>query len=117
GLGVLNLDGVQTRYEDPTEIFKQIESATPEKATELVQTMYREPIKDKLIAQRVEEMKKGGIRPAVSCIPQNVEKFGPIAQEAGAAFFFVQATVITVQHQATQYKTVDLHKLCKNLMK
>lgn len=117
GLAVLNLDGVQTRYENPDEILAQIQKADPEKATELVQKMYREPIKENLISKRVEQMKKGGIHPAVSCIPQNVEKFGPIAQEAGASFFFVQATVITVQHQATQYKTVDLHNLCKNIMK
>lgn len=117
GLAVLNLDGVQTRYDDPSEILNEIQRAEPERATELVQKMYKEPIKDKLIAKRVSEMKKGGIAPAVSCIPQNAEKFGPIAQEAGASFFFVQATVITVQHQATKYKTVDLHKFCKKTMK
>ncbi|MCG3206048.1 MAG: putative oxidoreductase [Elusimicrobia bacterium] len=117
GLAVLNLDGVQTRYEDPTEILNEIQRADPETATELVQKMYKEPIKEKLIGKRVEQMKKGGIHPAVSCIPQNAEKFGPIAQEAGATFFFVQATVITVRHQATNYKTVDLHKLCKKTLK
>lgn len=116
GLAVLNLDGVQTRYEDPSEILSQIAKASPEEATELVQKMYKEPIKEKLIAKRVEQIKKGGVKPAVSCIPQNAEKFGPLAQEAGAAFFFVQATVITVRHQATAYKTVDLHKFCKKLM-
>lgn len=117
GLGVLNLDGVQTRYEDPTEILTEIQRADPEAATELVQKMYKEPIKEKLIGKRVEQMKKGGILPAVSCIPQNAEKFGEIAQEAGAAFFFVQATVITVRHQSTNYKTFDLNKFCKKTMK
>ncbi len=117
GLAVLNLDGVQTRYEDPTEILNEIQRADPETATELVQKMYKEPIKEKLIAKRVEQMKKGGIKPAVSCIPQNAEKFGPIAQEAGASFVFLQATVITVRHQATNYKTVDLHKFCSKTMK
>ncbi len=117
GLAVLNLDGVQTRYEDPTEILSEIQRADPETATELVQKMYKEPIKEKLIAKRVEQMKKGGIHPAVSCIPQNAEKFGPIAQEAGASFVFLQATVITVRHQATNYKTVDLHKFCSKTMK
>lgn len=117
GLGVLNLDGVQTRYDDPSEILGEIQNASPDEATELVQKMYRPPIKEKLIAKRVEEMKKGGIKPAVSCIPQNAEKFGPVAQEAGASFFFVQATVITVQHESTSYKTIDLHKYCKKTMK
>ncbi|MFN0118114.1 MAG: GuaB3 family IMP dehydrogenase-related protein [Elusimicrobiota bacterium] len=116
GVAVLNLDGVQTRYEDPSEIFGEIQKATPEEATELIQKMYKEPIKEKLIGKRVEEMKKAGIQPAVSCIPQNAEKFGGIAQEAGASFFFVQATVITVRHTATTYKTVDLHKLCKKTL-
>jgi IMP dehydrogenase len=117
GLGVLNLDGIQTRYEDPTEILTEIQRADTETATELVQKMYKEPIKEKLIAKRVEQMKKAGIRPAVSCIPQNAEKFGPIAQEAGASFFFVQATVITVRHQATNYKVMDPTKFCKKTMK
>jgi IMP dehydrogenase len=116
GLGVLNLDGVQTRYDDPSEIMKDIGQAEPDEATELIQKMYREPVKEKLIAKRVEEMKKGGINPAVSCIPQNAEKYGPIAEEAGAKFFFVQATVITVRHTASAYKTVDLHKFCKKTM-
>src|ERR1041385_4442455 len=73
GLAVLNLDGVQTRYEDPTEILNEIQRADPETATELVQKMYREPIKEKLIARRVEQIKKGGVKAAVSCIPQNAE--------------------------------------------
>lgn len=117
GLAVLNLDGIQTRYDDPSEILSKIQKATPEEATELVQTMYRAPVKDKLIATRVEQLKKAGVKPAVSCIPQNAEKFGPVAQEAGAAFFFVQATVITVRHSSTTYKTIDLHKFCKKTMK
>jgi len=117
GLAVLNLDGIQTRYEDHAEIFSEIQKADPEAATELVQKMYREPIKPELISKRVDQLKKVGIKPAVSCIPQNAEKFGPIAQEAGAAFFFVQATVITVRHLSSSYKTVDIHKFCKEIMK
>ena len=115
GLGVLNLDGVQTRYDDPAEILEQISQASPEKATELVQTMYRPAIKEKLIAKRVEEIKKGGVIAAVSCIPQNAERFGAIAAEAGADIFFVQATVVTVRHIATKYKIVEPAKLCKAL--
>jgi IMP dehydrogenase len=111
------LDGVQTRYEEPAEILEKIQKVDVETATELVQKMYQEPIKEKLISKRVEQMKKAGIKPAVSCIPQNAEKFGPIAEEAGAAFFFIQATVITVNHQATKYKIVDLNNFCKKIMK
>ena len=60
-LAVLNLDGVWSRYEDPSEILSEIQRADPETATELVQKMYKEPIKEKLIAKRVEQIKKGGV--------------------------------------------------------
>ncbi len=113
GLAVLNLDGVQTRYEKVDEVLNKIAEATPEQATELVQSIYREPIKEKLIAHRIKEIKsKGGIA-AVSCIPQNAERFGPIAEEAGADIFVVQGTVTSVKHISSAYKAVDLENFCK----
>ncbi len=113
GLAVLNLDGVQTRYEKVDEVLNKIAEATPEQATELVQLIYREPIKEKLIAHRIKEIKsKGGIA-AVSCIPQNAERFGPIAEEAGADIFVVQGTVTSVKHISSAYKAVDLENFCK----
>ncbi len=60
GLAVLNLDGIQTRYEKPEIILDKIASASPEEATALVQDIYKEPIKEKLVGQRVKEIKKGG---------------------------------------------------------
>ena len=114
GIAVLNLEGVQTRYENPEEIFQQITRATPEKATELVQKIYLEPIKEKLIAKRIEEIKKGKVPAVVSTIPQHAEKFGKIAQEAGADIFVVQSTVTTVRHIAKAYQVVDFKKFCKS---
>ncbi len=113
GLAVLNLDGVQTRYDDPNEILDKISQATPEEATELIQNMYREPIKEALIAKRVKEIKEKGGVAAVSCIPQHAERFGPIAEEAGADIFVVQGTVTSVKHISSTYKAVDLEKFCK----
>jgi IMP dehydrogenase len=115
GIAVLNLEGVQTRYEDPDEIFQKIANATPEKATELVQKMYVPPIKEKLIAKRVEQIKKGNVPAVVSSIPQHAEKFGRIAQEAGADIFVVQSTVTTVRHLAKAYEVVDFKKFCKSM--
>lgn len=117
GIAVLNLDGIQTRYENPAEILEKIASASPEEATVLVQNMYKEPIKEKLIAVRVKEIKKGGVIAAVSCIPGNAEKFGPIAQEAGADLFVVQGTVTTARHVSSSYKPIEFDKFCKNTMK
>jgi len=61
GLAVLNLDGVQTRYEDPTEVLQRIADASPEEINVLIQQIYREPVKDELIARRVQEIKAGGV--------------------------------------------------------
>jgi IMP dehydrogenase len=111
GLAVLNLDGIHSRYENVDEVYEKIAAAPPEAATELVQKLYKEPVKEKLIAQRVKEMKVGKAKVAVSCIPQNAEKFLHAAEEAGADIVFVQSTVTSVRHIATKYKIVDLRKL------
>ena len=115
GLGVLNLDGINTRYEKPREVVAQIASADPDTATRMVQDLYREPTKEHLIGQRVAEIKKAKVPCAVSTIPQNADKYGPLAQEAGCDVFFVQSTVTTVRHTATRYTPFDVTKFCKRM--
>ena len=117
GIAVLNLDGIQTRYDNPDKILEQISQATPEEATKLVQSLYdgkKFPVKDKLIAKRVAEIKKGKVPAIVSCIPQNAERFYKVALDAGVDAFIVQSTVATVRHIATEYKILDLEKFCTN---
>ena len=108
GLGVINLEGVQTRYENPREVLEKVVNANKDEVTTLIQKLYLEPIKEELIAKRVHELKVAGVLAAVSSIPQKAERFGCIAQEAGADIFIVQSTVSTVRHVSTQYKTFDL---------
>ena len=115
GLGVLNLDGINTRYAKPREVVAQIAGAGPEEATKLVQELYREPIQEHLIAERISEIKKSGVPCAVSTIPQSADKYGPIAQEAGCDIFVVQSTVTTVRHKATAYKPFEIGKFCKKM--
>jgi len=114
GIAVLNLDGIQTRYEKPNEVLDEIANATPEEATKLVQSVYLKPIKEKLIAKRVKEIKKAKVPAVVSCIPQNAKKFSEIAIDAGCDIFVVQSTVAAINHVATEYKILDLKKFCKN---
>lgn len=117
GIAVLNLDGIQTRYDNPGEILDQIAKASPEEATKLVQSLYdhkKYPVKDKLIAKRVEEIKKAKVPAVVSCIPQNAEHFAKIAVAAGADIFIVQSTVASVRHIATEYKILDIEKFFKS---
>ena len=113
GLGVLNLEGVQTRYENPDEVLAEVVGADKERATSLIQKLYQEPIREELIARRVEEIKKAGVISAVSSIPQKAERFGAIAQDAGVDVFVVQSTVSTVRHISTEYKTLDLGSFCR----
>ncbi len=115
GIAVLNLDGVQTRYENPEEILKKIAKAGPGEATKLVQSLYVKPIKEKLIEKRIKEIKKKKATVAVSTIPQNAERFGKIAQKAGADIFVIQSTVISVRHMSKQYKVVDLKKFIRSM--
>ncbi len=115
GLAVLNLEGIQTRYEDPEEILSKLVKAQGETATKIIQSIYREPIKEKLITKRIQEIKKAKVPAAVSAIPQRAQDFGPIAQEAGADVFVVQSTVSTVRHVSSQYKSFDILKFCKTM--
>ena len=115
GLGVINLEGVQTRYHDPAEVLGQVLNAKNDEVTTLIQKLYTAPIKEELISKRVEELKNAGVLAAVSSIPQKAERFGAIAQEAGADVFVVQSTVSTVQHISTQYKSLDLSAFIKQM--
>lgn len=115
GLAVLNLEGIYTRYDNYAEILADISRATPEEATTLVQRLYVEPIKEKLIAKRIHQIKKAKVPCAVSAIPQKAERYGAIAQEAGADIFVVQSTVTTVHHISKAYKVLDFHKFCKSM--
>jgi len=114
GLGVVNLEGVQTRYDNPEDVLAQIAKADKNTVTELIQKLYLPPIKEELIARRVQELRKGGGIVAVSSIPQKAERYAAIAQEAGADLFVVQSTVSTVRHISSEYKSLDLAQFCKN---
>ncbi len=113
GLGVVNLEGVQTRYDDPEDALAQIAKADKATVTEQIQKLYTQPIKEELIARRVQELRKGGGIVAVSSIPQKAERFAAIAQEAGADVFVVQSTVSTVRHISNEYKSLDLPAFTK----
>lgn len=115
GLAVLNLEGIYTRYDNYEEILADIASATPDQATALVQKLYVEPVKEKLIAKRIQQIKKAKVPCSVSSIPQKAERYGKIAADAGVDVFVVQSTVTTVKHISSSYKVVDFHKFVKGM--
>jgi IMP dehydrogenase len=115
GLPVLNLEGVQTRYENPEEILSQI-ARTPEKeVTSLLQRIYSEPIKEKLISQRIEAIRQAGATCAVSVTPANTKRLAPIAKDAGVDILVVQSTVTTARHISKSYRGLILPELCQQL--
>lgn len=115
GLAVLNLEGLQVRYEEPAPIFEQISAFPKEKATRGIQDLYQEPIKPELIKKRIEEIKKTGVVTAASLTPQRVEKYYKYALEAGLDILVIQGTVISAEHVSTTRKPLDLFKFIEAL--
>jgi IMP dehydrogenase len=113
GLGVLNLEGVQTRYDNPEEVLAEIARAPDAKVTALLQKVYSAPIKENLISQRIEAIKKAGAVCAVSVTPANTKHFAPIAAEAKADILVVQSTVTTAKHISKSYEGLIFTKLRK----
>jgi IMP dehydrogenase len=115
GLAVLNLEGVQTRYENPDEVLNQI-AQTPEKeVTSLLQKIYSEPIQEKLISQRIGAIKQAGTICAVSVTPANTKRLAPIAKDAGMDILVVQSTVTTARHISKSYRGLILPELCQQM--
>lgn len=100
GLGVLNLQGIYTRYENYNEIIKKIIQADNDNFVPLMQQLYQEPIKEKLIEKRIQEIKSDDAICAVSSTPNLANLYGPQAQSAGADIFVVQSTVVSVEHKS-----------------
>jgi IMP dehydrogenase len=98
GLAVLNLEGVQTRYDDPAPILQEIAEAPKSEVTALMQRVYAAPIKPELIGERIRQIKEAGGVAAVSATPTNTKKFAPIARDAGVDVFVVQSTVTSARH-------------------
>lgn len=108
GLGVLNLEGLWTRYEDPTAYFEEIAELPDEKATRRMQEIYLEPVKPDLIGARVAEMKEAGIVTAASLTPQRVRDWAPQALGAGLDILVIQGTVVSAEHVSTKEEPLNL---------
>jgi IMP dehydrogenase len=115
-LGVLNLEGIQTRYADPNPILDKIASVGKEEFVSLMQQLYAEPIQPELIKQRIQEIKTQGGIAAVSLTPFGAVKYGQTVAEAGADLLFVQATVVSTAHLAPESVIpLDLAKFCQEM--
>ncbi len=114
GFAVLNGEGIQTRYEDAESILQEIADSPPEGIIETMQKLYSAPVRDELIARRVQEIKSGGGFCALAAIPPNAPRIAAVAAEAGADLFVVASQVATARHYSTHTETVDLAKFCRD---
>ena len=112
---VFNLVGVHKRYEDPTDILKQISSVDKKDYVALMQEIYqRHEVKHELIEKRIKEIKESNIPVFVSCTPQRANEIGPLAAKAGADVVVIQSTVVSNKYQSKDpSKTLDLKAFCQ----
>jgi len=115
GLAVLNLEGVQTRYQKPEEVLTEITQAPAEEVLPLLQRIYSQPIKEHLIGERISSIKQGGGVCAVSVTPANTKRFAPLIAEAGADVLVVQSTVTTARHISKTSEELIFSELCQSV--
>jgi IMP dehydrogenase len=115
GMAVLNLDGVQTRYEDPGAVLTEISEAPREAINALLQRVYRAPVREHLISERIAAVKQSGVPLAVSTTPSGAARRASLVQEAGADCLVVQGTVLTARHISRSYEQLSFSRLCAGL--
>jgi IMP dehydrogenase len=108
GLAVLNLEGLQTRYEDPEPVLDEIAALPEDKATRRMQEIYREPVKDELIVRRIKEIKEGGVVAAASLTPQRVKQYAQLVLQAELDILVIQGTVVSAEHVSTRSEPLNL---------
>lgn len=114
GLAVVNLEGVQTRYEDADAAIRQIIEPPADTVIPVIQKIYQEPIKPELIERRIKEIKAGGQLAAVSAIPATAKKYADVIFNAGADILVIASTVTTAKFISSQNESVSIADFCKN---
>ena len=108
GLGVLNLEGLWTRYDDPTPVYEEIASLTDEEATRVLQRIYSEPIKADLIEARLQEIRDSGVPVAGSLSPQHTQEFSETVVKAGVDLFVIRGTTVSAEHVSQNREPLNL---------
>jgi IMP dehydrogenase len=115
GLAAMNLEGLQTRYDDPGEVLTEIVAAPKDRVTDLMQKLYSAPIREDLVGERIRYIKNTGALCAVSSTPAWTKRLAPIAVDAGADAFVVQSTVTTARHYSKSEKGLVFSEFCAQM--
>ena len=116
GLGVLNLEGLWTRYDDPTPLYEELATISDQvRATRRMQEMYSEPIKPELIAERLAQVREAGVPVAGSLSPQRTQEYISVVEQANVDFFVIRGTAVSAEHVASSGEPLNLKKFIYNL--
>jgi IMP dehydrogenase len=115
GLGVLNLEGLWTRYEDPEPLLAEIRSLPAERATARMQQIYAEPIKPELVTRRLAEIREGGVTVAGALSPQRTQELYETVVDAGVDLFVIRGTTVSAEHVSKNVEPLNLKKFIYEL--
>jgi len=115
GVAVLNLEGVQARYDDPDELLGRIAGAPDDAIQAVLAEAYQVPIRDELIVRRIEELRAAGSPVVLSATPAVARRFGPLCAEHGADLFLVQSQVSSARHIAAGYEALELSEFTRSM--
>lgn len=108
GLGVLNLEGLWTRYDDPTPVYAEIAALSEDEATSALQRIYAEPIKPELISERLQEIRDAGVPVAGALSPQRTREFSEVVIGAGVDLFVIRGTTVSAEHVSGNREPLNL---------
>ncbi|GAA1942223.1 GuaB3 family IMP dehydrogenase-related protein [Agromyces allii] len=115
GLGVLDLEGLWTRYEDPEPVLAEIRNLAPEAATQRMQQLYSEPIKPELVTQRLAEIRASGVTVAGALSPQRTQELYETVVAAGVDLFVIRGTTVSAEHVSKNQEPLNLKRFIYEL--
>ena len=115
GLGVLNLEGLWTRYDDPSDLLAEIAELDGPPAVRRMQEMYAEPVRAELISARLRQMRDAGVTVAGSLSPQRTKEFAKTVVDAGVDMFVIRGTTVSAEHVSAQAEPLNLKEFIYEL--
>ena len=115
GVAVLNLEGVQARYDDPAAVLERIATAPDDQVQSILAEAYQVPIRDELVVRRIEQLRAAGSPVVLSATPAVARRFGPLCAEHGADLFLVQSQVSSARHVAAGYEALELSEFTRSM--
>ncbi len=115
GLGVLNLEGLWTRYEDPEPLLEEVAGLRGTQATQRLQEIYTETVKPELITERLREIRAAGVTVAGSLSPQRTQELSKVVVDAGVDMFVIRGTTVSAEHVSSQAEPLNLKEFIYEL--